>query len=65
MDLTVETGASLANLDLQGLQLEKLDIEAGVGDLTVNLGGDWKRALQRLLKQVSVKQRSFYPQRLA
>ena len=65
MDLTVETGASLANLDLQGLQLEKLDIEAGVGDLTVNLGGDWKRALQRLLKQALVKQRSFYPQRLA
>ncbi|MFK5709775.1 toast rack family protein [Lysinibacillus boronitolerans] len=44
MDLTVETGASLANLDLQGLQLEKLDIEAGVGDLTVNLGGDWKKS---------------------
>ena len=65
MDLTVETGASLANLDLQGLQLEKLDIEAGVGDLTVNLGGDWKRALQRLLKQVSVKQQLFYLQRLA
>lgn len=50
MDLTVETGASLANLDLQGLQLEKLDIEAGVGDLTVNLGGDWKKALKRILK---------------
>ena len=44
MDLTVETGASLATLDLQGLQLEKLDIEAGVGDLTVNLGGDWKKS---------------------
>lgn len=44
MDLNVETGASLANLDLQGLQLEKLDIEAGVGDLTVNLGGDWKKS---------------------
>lgn len=44
MDLTVETGASLANLDLQGLQLEKLDIEAGVGDLTVNLGGDWQKS---------------------
>lgn len=44
MDLTVETGASLVNLDLQGLQLEKLDIEAGVGDLTVNLGGDWKKS---------------------
>ncbi|SCX86527.1 toast rack family protein [Lysinibacillus fusiformis] len=46
MDLTVETGASLANLDLQGLQLEKLDIEAGVGDLTVNLGGDWKKSFK-------------------
>jgi len=45
MDLTVETGASLANLDLQGLQLEKLDIDAGVGDLTVNLGGDWQKKL--------------------
>lgn len=44
MDLTVETGASLANLDLQGLQAEKLDIEAGVGDLTVNLGGDWEKS---------------------
>ncbi|AUS86533.1 hypothetical protein LBYS11_09385 [Lysinibacillus sp. YS11] len=44
MNLNVETGASLANLDLQGLQLEKLDIEAGVGDLTVNLGGDWKKS---------------------
>jgi len=44
MDLTVETGASLANLDLQGLQLEKLDIDAGVGDLTVNLGGDWQKS---------------------
>ncbi|MEK5431131.1 toast rack family protein [Lysinibacillus sp. FSL R7-0073] len=46
MDLTVETGASLANLDLQGLKLEKLDIEAGVGDLTVNLGGDWKKSFK-------------------
>ncbi|WP_025117014.1 toast rack family protein [Lysinibacillus fusiformis] len=46
MDLTVETGASLANLDLQGLQLEKLNIEAGVGDLTVNLGGDWKKSFK-------------------
>lgn len=44
MDLSVETGAAIANLDLQGLQLEQLDIEAGVGDLTVNLGGDWKKS---------------------
>lgn len=44
MDLSVETGAAIANLDLQGLQLEQLDIEAGVGDLTVNLGGDWTKS---------------------
>lgn len=44
MDLSVETGAAIANLDLQGLQLEQLDIEAGVGELTVNLGGDWKKS---------------------
>ncbi len=46
MDLYVETGASEAELDLQGLQLEKLDIETGVGDLTVNLGGDWKKSFK-------------------
>ncbi len=45
MNLSVETGASMANLDLQGLKLEKLDIETGVGDLAVNLGGDWKKKL--------------------
>lgn len=46
MDLFVETGASDAELDLQGLQLEKLEIETGVGDLTVNLGGDWKKSFK-------------------
>ncbi|WP_107925868.1 toast rack family protein [Lysinibacillus parviboronicapiens] len=46
MNLSVETGASMANLDLQGLKLEKLDIETGVGDLAVNLGGDWKKSFE-------------------
>lgn len=41
MDLSVETGAAVAKLDLQGLQLKKLDISTGIGDLSVNLGGDW------------------------
>lgn len=44
IDLTVETGASKANLDLQGLQLENLEVEAGVGDVMVNLGGDWHKS---------------------
>ncbi|QDQ02716.1 hypothetical protein FOH38_20940 [Lysinibacillus fusiformis] len=46
MNLSVETGASMANLDLQGLNLEKLDIETGVGELSVNLGGDWKKSFE-------------------
>ncbi len=46
MDLSIETGASDAALDLQGLQLEKLNIETGVGDLNVNLGGDWKKSFE-------------------
>ncbi|KYG89179.1 hypothetical protein A0U40_12610 [[Bacillus] sp. KCTC 13219] len=43
MDLSIETGAAVAKLDLQGLQLQKLDIDTGVGDLSVNLGGDWSK----------------------
>lgn len=46
MDLSIETGASDAEIDLQGLQLEKLTINTGVGDLNVNLGGDWKKGFE-------------------
>ncbi len=46
MDLSIETGASKAMLDLRGLKLEKLDIETGVGDLNVDLGGDWKKSFK-------------------
>lgn len=46
MDLSVETGASKATLNLQGLQLDNLEIETGVGDLYVDLGGDWKKSFE-------------------
>lgn len=46
MDLSIETGASTATLDLQGLKLENLDIETGVGDLYIDLGGDWKKSFE-------------------
>lgn len=46
MDLSIETGASKAMLDLRGLKLENLDIETGVGDLNVDLGGDWKKSFK-------------------
>jgi len=46
MDLSIETGASTAELDLRGLQLENLDIETGVSDLLVDLSGDWKKSFE-------------------
>lgn len=46
LDLVVNSGASDTNLDLRGLKLERLDIETGVGNLNVNLGGDWKKSFE-------------------
>ncbi|XZF76777.1 LiaF domain-containing protein [Bacillus sp. AL-1R] len=40
----MNTGASKTNLDLRGLDLNKLEIEAGVGELNVNLGGQWNKS---------------------
>lgn len=42
MDLRVNTGASETVLNLQGLQLSDLQVDAGVGDITIDLSGDWK-----------------------
>ncbi|WP_107841671.1 toast rack family protein [Metasolibacillus meyeri] len=50
MNLDVKTGAAVANLDLQGLQLESLDIDTGIGDLTVNLGGDWAKSFDTTIE---------------
>jgi hypothetical protein len=44
IDLEVNTGATETKLNLQGLQLSNLDINAGVGDITVDLSGDWKES---------------------
>lgn len=46
IDLSVDTGASSANLDLQQLQLNKLNVETGVGELNLNLSGDWKKGFK-------------------
>ena len=47
MNLSVDSGVSSTELDLQGLMLEKLDIDAGVGDLHVDLGGDaWENSFE-------------------
>lgn len=45
LDLEVNAGASKTDLDLKGLNLKSLDIDNGVGELTVDLSGDWKDSL--------------------
>lgn len=46
MNLSVMTGAASANLDLKGLQLNKLDVETGVGELNIDLSGDWQKSFE-------------------
>lgn len=46
LKLSINTGAAMANLDLQGLKLKDLEIETGVGDLTVDLRGDWEESFE-------------------
>ncbi|MFC0522804.1 toast rack family protein [Pontibacillus salicampi] len=44
IDLTVHAGASSSVLNLAGMHLEKVNIESGVGELTVDMSGDWKQS---------------------
>jgi hypothetical protein len=44
VDLVVNAGASDTDLDLKGIKLSKLEVNAGVGEITVDLGGDWKES---------------------
>ncbi|MRH44518.1 hypothetical protein GH741_17885 [Aquibacillus halophilus] len=44
MDLQVDVGASDTKLDLRGIQLTELNLDAGVGDIEVDLSGDWQES---------------------
>ncbi|WP_226678400.1 toast rack family protein [Mesobacillus jeotgali] len=44
VDLVVNAGASDTELDLKGIQLSNLEVNAGVGEITVDLGGEWKES---------------------
>ena len=50
MNLSVVTGAASANLDLKELQLNKLDVETGVGELNIDLAGDWEKGFVSNIK---------------
>ena len=44
VDLDVQMGASESTLNLAGIRLSHLSVDAGVSDTTINLGGDWKES---------------------
>ncbi|MFJ7737375.1 toast rack family protein [Lysinibacillus sp. NPDC097287] len=46
INLSVNTGAAMANLDLRGLKIQDLDIETGVGELSIDLRGDWEKSFE-------------------
>ncbi|MFA9556845.1 toast rack family protein [Evansella sp. AB-rgal1] len=41
MDLHINAGVSDTTLDLRGVQITNLTVDAGVGDIKVDLSGDW------------------------
>lgn len=43
MDLSVDMGAGISDLQLAGLSLTRLDITLGAGASTIDLSGDWAR----------------------
>lgn len=50
IDLRVNSGASDTNLDLKGLKLSGLDVDAGVGNVTIDLGGKWAESFDVTLE---------------
>ena len=45
MDLSVDVGGGTSDLQLSGLSLTRLDLNAGAGEYTIDLSGDWARDL--------------------
>ncbi|MBY0098857.1 hypothetical protein H0185_19000 [Mesobacillus maritimus] len=49
MDLVINSGASETMLDLKGLELQNLEVNAGVGDISIDLSGDWQESFDASL----------------
>jgi len=49
MDLVINSGASETKLDLKGLELQNLEVNAGVGDISIDLSGDWQESFDASL----------------
>ena len=50
LDLTVQVGGGVGNLDLDNLALTKLNLDVGAGSTRVDLSGDWKRDVSAVVR---------------
>jgi hypothetical protein len=48
--LEVRFGAGKADLRLGGMMLDQLHVEGGVGELSLDLSGEWKRSMRAFVK---------------
>ncbi|MDP5276731.1 toast rack family protein [Chengkuizengella axinellae] len=50
LDLKVMAGVSETKLDLKGLQIQNLEVETGVGEVTIDMSGEWEEGFNANFK---------------
>ena len=58
VDLTVQMGGGVGNLDLDNLDLTGLNLDVGAGSTRVDLSGDWGRDLNAVVRALVLVQGS-------
>ncbi|MDX8361472.1 toast rack family protein [Cytobacillus sp. IB215316] len=61
MDLIINAGATYTELDLRGLQLNILNINSAIGELTIDLSGDWEKSFDVTLKKAMGSTKIYLP----
>ncbi|WP_160646101.1 toast rack family protein [Chengkuizengella marina] len=49
IDLKIDAGVSETELDLRGLKLKNLEVQAGVGDITIDMSGQWEESFNAII----------------
>ncbi|WP_214480594.1 toast rack family protein [Bacillus sp. SM2101] len=61
MELNINAGATYTELDLRGLQLNILNINSAIGELTIDLSGDWEKSFDVTLKKAMGSTKIYLP----
>ncbi|WLR46589.1 toast rack family protein [Halobacillus litoralis] len=63
VDLSIQTGAAESTLDLKAAKLQNLSLEAGVGELIVDLSGDYEESFDVKMETGVGESTVYLPQR--